>query len=161
LAVASPVVFFTILNAMPSSVLFAKGRPGLHRRAVMLGAAAMLVSVYPACRFLGPVGGQVASLFAAVVGYFFQLFLVRSVTDLSLVQYASTFLTPALGSIAMLAIVLSGRRLGLTIKPGIDIVFCVAGCLLAFGISASARMRASKRHEGLYEPETAESATVG
>ena len=45
------------------------GRPGLHRRAVAASAVVMLIAIYPACKLLGVVGGQVAALLAIIVSY--------------------------------------------------------------------------------------------
>jgi O-antigen/teichoic acid export membrane protein len=160
LSVASAVAFLTVLNSVPTIVLFAKGRPALHRHAVVVSAAAMLVAIYPASKFLGPVGGQIAALLAVAVGYLFQLILLRSVTGLNLFRYGSTFVLPALGSAAMLLIVLGSRRLGLAVKPGADIAVCAASCLIVYAMCASARLRASKRHNSLYSPKNPKSATA-
>ncbi len=145
LSVASAVVFVTVLNSSTTCFLFAKGRPAVHRRAVFVTAVVMLIAVYPAAKFLGPVGGQIAALAAGVTGFLYQLILLRSVTGLSLLQYASAFVTPALGSAAMLAIVLAARGLGLTARPATDMALCATSCLVAYAICASAKLRASRR----------------
>ncbi len=161
LSVASAVVFLTVLNAVPTIVLFAKGRPAQHRHAVVVTAAVMLVAVYPASRLLGPVGGQIAALLAVSAGYLYQLILLRSVTGLHLRRYASMFLAPALGSAALLVIVLGSRSLGLVVRPSADLALCVAGCLVAYAMCASLHLRASKRQiESYRNPETPESAAV-
>jgi O-antigen/teichoic acid export membrane protein len=148
LSVASAVVFLTVLNALPTIVLFAKGRPGLHRNAVVVTAVVMLVAVYPAARFLGPVGGQIAALLAVVVGYLFQLISLRSVTHLHLLQYSSAFLAPGLAALVMAIIVLGSRRLGLVERPAADLALCAATCLAAYAVCAPVHLRASKRHLG-------------
>jgi O-antigen/teichoic acid export membrane protein len=145
LSAASAVVLVTVLNAVPTCVLFAKGRPALHRHAVIATAAVLLIAIYPACKFLGPVGGQIAALLAITVGYLFQLILLRSLTGLNLFRYGSAFVLPVLGSTAMLVIVLGSRRLGLVLRPATDITLCVAGCLVAYAMCAPAHLRASKR----------------
>lgn len=159
LSVASAVVFLTVLNSVPTIVLFAKGRPALHRYAVVATAATMLVAVYPACRFLGPVGGQITALLAVAVGYLLQLIQLRRVTGLNLFRYGSAFVPPALGSAAMLVIVLGSRRFGLALNPSANIAFCAATCLVAYAMCGSARLRASKHHS-LYGPKTPESAAA-
>jgi len=158
LAVSSVVVFVTVLNAVLTCVLFAKGQPALHRHAVVATAAAMLITIYPAIKFLGPVGAQIAALFAGMVGFAYQLVLLRSVTSLNLFRYGSAFVQPAIGAAAMLGVVLGCRRLGLAASPAVDIALCVASCLIVYGICASAHVRASKRHISLYSSETPESA---
>jgi O-antigen/teichoic acid export membrane protein len=159
LSVASAVVFLTVLNAVPTIVLFAKGRPGLHRHAVVVTAAVMLAAIYPASKFLGPVGGQIAALLAISVGYLFQLILLRSVTGLNLLRYGSAFLPAALGSAAMLVTVFGSRRLGLVVRPAADVALCGACCLLVYVLCTSVHLRASKRKISSYmsakEPGTA------
>jgi O-antigen/teichoic acid export membrane protein len=161
LSVASAVVFMTVLNSVPTIVLFAKGYPALHRHAVAVTAGVMLVAVYPASKFLGPVGGQIAALLAVAAGYLFQLILLRSVTGLNLLRYGFAFITPALGSAAMLVIVLGSRYLGLVVRPAADIALCVASCLVAYTMCAPAHLRTSKRHmSGYRSAKTPESAAT-
>jgi len=140
--------------------LFAKGRPVLHRHAVLASAAAMLVVIYPACKFMGPVGGQITALLAVAVGYLFQLIQLGRVTGLNLFRYGSAFVLPTLGSAAMLIIVLGGRHLGLAVNPSADIAVCAGSCLIAYAICALARLRASKRHHRLYDSKTPESVVA-
>jgi O-antigen/teichoic acid export membrane protein len=160
LSVASAVVFMTVLNSVLTIVLFAKGLPALHRHAVALTAAVMLVAIYPAAKLLGPVGGQISALLAVAVGYVFQLILLRSVTGLNLRRYGSSFVTPTLGSAAMLVIVLGSRRLGLAAKPGADLTLCISSCLFAYAMCTSARLRASRRQHSLYGQEMPESTAA-
>jgi O-antigen/teichoic acid export membrane protein len=161
LSVASVVVFFTVLNAVPTIVLFAKGLPAQHRHVVIATAAAMLITIYPAAKFLGPVGGQVAALIAGVIGFLYQLILLRSVTCLNLIRYGLAFLQPALGSAAMLVIVLGSRSLGLVVRPRADVALCAASCLIAYAVCTSAHLYASKRQISLSSsPKAPESAAA-
>jgi len=161
LSVASVVVFLTVLNAIPTCVLFAKGVPALHRHAVVATAIVMLVAIYPAAKIFGPVGGQIAALLSAAVGYLYQLILLRSVTGLNLARYSLAFIPPALGSVAMIVIVLGSRHLGLVVRPGADVALCLASCLVAYALCASAHLRASKKHISSYNaPQTPESAAA-
>jgi hypothetical protein len=134
------------------------GRPALHRLAVVATAVAILLAIYPACRFLGPVGGQIAALSAVIVGYIVQLKCLRSVTGLSLLHYGGTFVLPVMGAGGMLAIVLGSRRLGLATNPVTDIALCVGSCLAAYVVCASVHLRTSRIHNGLYAPRPPESA---
>jgi lipopolysaccharide exporter len=160
LSVASAVVFLTILNAMLTGVLFAKGRPAMHRHAVIVQAGAMLALIFPASKLLGPKGGQIAALLAVAMGYVFQLILVRSVTGLNLFRYARAFVQPALACATMLVIVLGSRRLSLILRPSTDVALSIASCVLAYAICAPAHLRAARRHESFYSPRTPQSATV-
>jgi PST family polysaccharide transporter/lipopolysaccharide exporter len=144
LSVASAVVFLTVLNAMTTCVLFAKGRPALHREAVAAAAVIISVAIYPACRFLGPVGGQVAALFAIAASYLLQLLRLRAVTGLRLLRYGAAFLPPALACAGIVTVVLGSRSLRLTTRPAADIALCVGTCLLAYAICASAHLRVSR-----------------
>jgi O-antigen/teichoic acid export membrane protein len=136
LSVASAVVLLSVLHAATTCVLFAKAKPSLHRHAATTSAATLLVTIYPACKRLGPVGGQVAAVFAIAVGYLFQLVRLRAVTHLELSRYARTFLAPACGSGAVLAVALGGRRLGLASEPAAEIALCVGACIAAYVLCA-------------------------
>lgn len=160
LSVASAAVLLTALYAPTTCVLFAKGRPGVHRHAVAATAVTMLVAIYPACKFLGPVGGQVAALLAIAVGYLLQLMRLRAVTGLDLFRYAGTFVPPALGSAAMLAIVLGSRRLGLATGPAGQITLCAGSFVVACTVCASAHLGASRGHDSLSIPRTPESVAT-
>jgi hypothetical protein len=158
--VASAVVFVTVLNAVPTIVLFAKGLPGLHRHSVVLNALVMLITIYPAAKYMGPVGGQVAALLAGTAGYVMQLIQIRGTTRLNLTRYGVKFIAPTLGSIAMLVVVVGGRALGLVTRPAADISLCVASCLAAYVLCASAHLRASKGQDRLFGSKTPESAAA-
>lgn len=160
LSVASAVVFLTVIYAVTTGVLFARGRPAVHREAVAATAATMLVAIYPACRFLGPIGGQIAALLAIAVGYLFQLMRLRAVTDLSLLQYGRAFVPPALASAGMLGIVLGSRSLGLTNRPIAHVALCIATCVVACAMCASIHLRGLRRSDSLYSARTPESAAA-
>jgi len=142
LSVACAVVFFTV---GPSCVLFAKGLPAVHRHSVIATAAAMLIAVYPASRFFGPIGAQYAALFASLVGYVFQLVSLHKVTKLSFVRYGKAFIGPVMGSALMLILVVICRRLGLTTRPAIDTAVCAASGLAAYTLCIFARSWTSPR----------------
>jgi O-antigen/teichoic acid export membrane protein len=151
LSVAAAVVFVTVLNVIPSCVLFAKGLPSLHRHAVIATAATMAIAVYPASKLLGPVGAQYAALAASVVGYVFQLIVLRGATDLDLLGYGAAFLVPTAGSILMLAIVLLSRHFAFASKPITDICVCVGSCLVAYAVCALGNFRSWRRRNGLFD----------
>ncbi len=160
LAVAATVVFLNVLNAAITCLFNGIGLPGLHRRAVAASAVAMLIAIYPACKLLGIVGGQVAALLAIILSYVLQVMRMRSLTGLDLLRYGKAFLPPALGSAGMLGFVLAGRRLGLTTRPTADIAFCVGSCVLTYAICAAVHLRASRRQDSFYSARTPESAAV-
>ena len=160
LSLASAVVFLTALNALITGVMFAVGRPALHRLAVAISAATTLIVIYPACRSLGTVGGQVAALLAITAGYLYQLTQIRELTALNLRRYCKAFVAPAFASAGILGIVLGSRRLGLTTRPAVDIALCVGGCAVAYTICASLHLRNSRKQVTLHSVQTPESAAA-
>jgi len=160
LAVASIVVLITVINAMTTGVLFAKGRPELHRQAVAASAATMILAIYPAIRFWGLIGGQIAGLLSIAVGYLLQVFYLRAITGLNLFRYGSIFVPPTLGSAAMLGIVLGSRFLGLALKPVTDIALCLGSGAVVSAVCVLAHLRALRRREEFYSLRTSESAAA-
>jgi O-antigen/teichoic acid export membrane protein len=144
LAVAGVVVLLNTLNACITCVFSALGRPGLHRRAVAASAVIMIITIYPCCKLLGMVGGQIAALMAIIVSYFLQLARMRELTGLDLLRYARP-VVPA--TLAAAGIFLAGygiRLLGLAVNPATDIPLVMAACLIAYGLSVPAFMRANR-----------------
>jgi O-antigen/teichoic acid export membrane protein len=160
LAVAATVVLLNVLNAAITCVFNGIGRPALHRRAVAASAVVMLIAIYPACKLLGFVGGQVAALLAIIVSYALQLMRMRDVSGLELLRYGKAFVLPTLGSAGMLAIVLGGRHLGLAMGPISDVVLCVGSCVGTYAVCAWVHLRNSKGQERLYGAQAPESAAV-
>ena len=160
LAVAATVVFLNVLNAAITCVFSGIGRPELHRRAVAASAVAMLFAIYPACKLLGVVGGQVAALLAIIISYLLQVMRMRGLTGLDLLRYGKAFVLPALGSAGMAGIVFGGRGLGLATRPTADIAICVGSCVVTYAVCASAHLRASRRRDRLSGAGTPESAVA-
>lgn len=138
LAVASAVVLLNMLNVLITSVFYAAGRPALHRRAVAASAVTVLIVIYPACRYLGVAGGQVAALIAIMVSYVLQLRRVREVTGLNLVRYGRAFIPAALVSAAILGAGLGVVSLGLANRPMSRIALGVVSCVTAYSLCVPA-----------------------
>jgi lipopolysaccharide exporter len=160
LAVAAIVVFLNVLNAAITCVFNGIGLPALHRRAVAASAVVMLIAIYPACRLLGVVGGQVSALLAIILSYILQVVRMRGLTGLDLLRYGKAFVPAALGSLGMLGLVLGGRSLGLAPGPIADIALCTGCCLIAYAICTFVHLRSTKKEDTLYRAETPESAAV-
>jgi O-antigen/teichoic acid export membrane protein len=160
LAVAATVVFLNVLNAAITCVFSGIGRPALHRRAVAASAVVMLIAIYPACKLLGVIGGQVAALLAIILSYLLQVMRMRGLTGLDLLRYGKAFVSPALGSAAMLGVVIGGRHLGFSKRPATDIALCVGSCVITYVVCALAHLRALRRPDGLYGAATPESVAV-
>lgn len=160
LAVAAIVVLLNVLNAAITCVFNGIGRPALHRRAVAASAVVMLIAIYPACKLLGFVGGQVAALLAIIISYILQIMRMRDVSGLELLGYGKSFVLPSLGSAGMMAIVLGGRRLGLTPGPLADIALCAGSCVVTYAVCASVYLRTPNGLHSLYGTEAPDSAAV-
>jgi O-antigen/teichoic acid export membrane protein len=144
LAVAAAVVFLNMLNAAITCVFVAVGRPGLHRRAVAASAIVMVVTIIPACKLFGMVGGQIAALLAVIVSYFIQVFRMRELTGLDLLRYGRSVLPATLISAGVLAAGYGLRFFGLATKPVENMTLGAAACIIAYGLSAFVFMK-SKR----------------
>jgi len=141
LAVAAIVVFVNILNATITCVFVGMGRPGLHRRAVAASAVVMMIAIYPTCKLLGVVGGQVAALLAILVSYLLQVMRMRDLTGLHLLRYGKAFVPAALASSGLLGLGLGVRFLGLATKPLANIGLAVAACCVAYALCIPAFLR--------------------
>jgi O-antigen/teichoic acid export membrane protein len=141
LAVASTAVFLNVLNAAITCVFTAVGRPGLHRRAVASSAVIMLITIYPFCKLMGVVGGQVAALLAIIVSYFLQVMRMRGLTGLDLTRYTRGFVPAAFISAAILVAGLGARFLGVETRPVTNIALGACACLVAYALSVPAFMR--------------------
>jgi PST family polysaccharide transporter/lipopolysaccharide exporter len=138
LAVACAVVLLNMLNVLITSVFYAGGRPALHRRAVTASAITVLIVIYPACRYLGVVGGQVAALLAILVSYSLQLNRVRTITGLNLLRYGRAFIPAAAVSAGVLGAGLGVGFLGLATTPVSRIALGAAACITAYSLCVPA-----------------------
>jgi O-antigen/teichoic acid export membrane protein len=141
LAVASAVVFFTILNAVITCTLVGVGRPALHRLAVAASAATMLIAIYPACKLLGAVGGQVAALVAIVINYVLQVIFIRRLTGLDVLRYGKAFAPAVLVSFGLLCVGLGARFLGFATRPLASIALGGGACIVAYALCLPAYLR--------------------
>ena len=141
LAVAATVVFLNVLNALITIVFTGMGLPALHRRAVAASAVVMLIAIYPACKLLGVVGGQVAALMAIIVSYVLQVMRMRALTGLDLVRYGKAFVPAALVSGGILGAGLSARFLGLKPRPLANIALGAGACVIAYALCVPAFLK--------------------
>jgi O-antigen/teichoic acid export membrane protein len=147
LAVAAAVVFLNLLNVVITCIFTAVGRPALHRRAVAASAVVMLIAIYPACKLLGTVGGQVAALLAIAVSYFLQVIRMRELTGLNLLRYGKTILPAALASAGILAAGYGFRLFGLATGPIANMTVGAGACIVAYALTAFAFMRGKRPAE--------------
>jgi O-antigen/teichoic acid export membrane protein len=132
LALAAGVVLLNTLNSLVTSLFFAVGRPALHRRAVFVSAVIMLIVIYPACKYLGLVGGQVAAILAITASYLLQIARARGITGLKILRYGKALVPAALMSAGILIADLGAHSLGLATKPLANIALATAACTIAY-----------------------------
>jgi O-antigen/teichoic acid export membrane protein len=144
LAVAAAVAFLSVLNGVITDALSAMGRPALHRRAVATSAVVMIVAIYPACKILGVVGAQVASLLAIGASYLLQIMRIRWLTGLDLARYGMAFVLAGLVSAALLCGGFSIHFLGLAKGSTAQIALGLCVFLLAYGICVPPMLQVKK-----------------
>ena len=148
LAFAAAVVFLNALNAAITCVFSGIGRPELHRRAVAASAVVMIIAIYPACKLLGMVGGQVAALLAIVVSYLLQVIRMRELTGLDLLHYGRAFVPAMLVSGGLLAVGLGAHFFGLATKPLANIAMSAGACVFAYALCVPAFLKIKQNGAG-------------
>lgn len=133
LAVAAGVMLVNILDSLITGLFLATGRPSLHRRAALTSAITMLIVIYPACKGLGLVGGQVASLLATVASYLLQVVRARELMGLTL-RYGKAVVSAMLVSAGIVAAYAGVHFLGLTTNPLANITIAAVACLIAYSL---------------------------
>jgi lipopolysaccharide exporter len=141
LALAAGVALINTLNAQVTILFYAAGRPALHRRAVAASAIVMMLAIFPACKYIGLVGGQIAALIAIATSYVLQVVRARSITGLSLPQYGRAFVPATLVSAWILIVGVGVRHLGLATRPLGNIAVAATACIVAYALSIPAFMR--------------------
>ena len=141
LAVAAAVAFLNTLNLPITIVFYGMGQPALHRRAVAATAITMVIAIYPACRYFGLVGGQLAALLAIAVGYLLQLARIRSLTELNLGRYGRALVWASAMAASALGVYGGGRLLGLAARPIHSVALGLGACLIGYTLCLPALMR--------------------
>jgi O-antigen/teichoic acid export membrane protein len=141
LTVAAAVVLLNTLNSVVTCLFYAAGRPALHRLAVTVSAVIMLIMIYPACKYMGLLGGQAAALLAIAASYLLQVIRVHKITGLPLLRYGRSVVPATLVSVAILAAGMGARILGLGTRPFTNIAVAVGACIVAYLLCVPAFMR--------------------
>lgn len=136
LILASCVAIINLFNGQLTGVFYANGQPHLHRRSVTIMAVAMMVTIYPMVKWLGLAGGQLAAVIAIGIGFLLQLERMRKLTGLDLARYGKTFLWASLISASVLLAGAGIRVFSVMARPVPSIALGLAGCLLAYGVTA-------------------------
>jgi O-antigen/teichoic acid export membrane protein len=141
MVVAAGVMFLNTLNSVVTGVFYARGCPGLHRRAVAASAIMILITIYPACKLLGPVGAQGAALLAIFVSYFLQVLRMRGLTGLNVLRYGRPFVPAAAISAAIIGIGICARLLGIATSPNTNLALGIGVCAVAYALSVPTLLR--------------------
>jgi lipopolysaccharide exporter len=141
LIVASLVALLNLLNGQITSIFFAKGRPQLHRRCVVIMAIIMIALIYPFVAWFGLVGGQLVALLAIIVGFAFQIMRVRDFIALDSAQYGKLLLVSGGVSLGVAAICVGVQRLNFGAAPIPNVLIGIVGCVIAYGISGGVFLR--------------------
>jgi len=148
LSVAALVVFLSVLNVVMTCVFSGLGRPELHRRAVAASAIIMLIAIYPACKLLGVVGGQVSALLAVSVSYLLQVIRTRGIIGLDLLRYGRAFAPSLLVSGGFLGVGLGAHFLGLGTRPLANIAMSAGACVIAYALCVPAFLKIRQNRTG-------------
>jgi hypothetical protein len=81
---------------------------------------------------------------AIIVSYGLQVARMRDLTGLNLLRYARPVVPAALAAAGIFLVGYGIRLLGLAVNPAIDISLVMAACLIAYGLSVPAFMRANR-----------------
>lgn len=132
LLLATVVAFLNTLNSLITNVFFAAGKPALHRRAVAASAIVMVLAIYPAFKFVGLAGGQLAAVAAISASFALQVLRMRKVTDLNLWKYGRAFGPALLVSAGILLAGIILRQLGAFTNPAANIILASVICFGAY-----------------------------
>ena len=142
LVLAACVALLNTLNSQLTIVFYAAGRPALHRRAVAASAIVMLLAIYPACKYFGLIGGQIAALLAIVCSFVLQIARARRITGFSLLNDGRALVRATLVSAGIVIVGAAVRFLGLATRPLDNIAVATAACIVAYALSVPAFMKA-------------------
>ena len=135
LFLAGCAALLNVANGPITSVIYARGRPQLHRRCVATMAVLMIVLIYPFAKWFGPVGGQLACVVAMAGGYITQIERIHNLTGLELSRYKKSILVAAAISVSVFGACLAARAV-ISFKQPISSVFIgVIGCVMAYGVA--------------------------
>ena len=148
LVIAVLVAFVNIANVQITTVLYAAGKPQLHRLCVAAMAGVMVVLIYPSVHFLGIVGAQLSALIAIIAGYTIQLGQIKSLTGFRFSRYVKRYavslaVAPCVFGLAMVA------RPALAGRPLFSLLYGAAVAMLALGMSVFVDIRGSRKNIGV------------
>ena len=149
LAVAVLVAFVNIANGQITTVLYAAGKPHLHRLCVLIMAIVMIVLIYPAVHYWGLAGAQLAAFAAIVVGYTIQLRQIKTLTGFRFSQYSKTFAVSLAGALCVLGLALMAHPTLKFSGPLFSLIYGASTSMLALAVSALVFVRQIRNNIGV------------
>ncbi len=135
LMLASCCALVAFVNNQITTAFYAAGAPQLHRLCVVMMAVVMMILTYPLAKWLGPAGGQLASLAAITVGFLIQLNRARHLIGIRLSQYGKLFLQGFAVSAVAIATGLLAQSVTLLARPVFTVALGLFGCAVAYGLA--------------------------
>jgi O-antigen/teichoic acid export membrane protein len=149
LVLAILVAFINIANGQITTVLYAAGKPQLHRICVAIMAIVMVVLIYPSVRYWGTPGAQLCALVAIIVGYSIQLGQIRSLTGFRFSQYARRFAVGLSGALCVFGLALIARPALEFSGPLFSLIYGTSAAMLALAVSAFVVVRTTRNSIGI------------
>jgi len=136
LVIAACCALIAFVNNQITTAFYAAGTPQLHRLCVVMMAVVMMILTYPLARWLGPAGGQLASLVSITVGFLIQLNRARHLIGIKVSQYRKLLLQGLAVSTVVVATCLIAQTLTVLTRPVFTVALGLLGCIVAYGVAA-------------------------
>ena len=134
--IAIVIAFVNIANAQITTAVYAAGKPQLHRTCLLAMASLMLALIYPAARYLGTAGAQLAALIAIILGYGIQLQQMRSLTGFRLrLDWSRS--RQFVGPLMVFCTAILGRSLVVDWRPATNILLGAGAAAIALASGAA------------------------
>jgi O-antigen/teichoic acid export membrane protein len=145
LVVAVLIAFVNMANGQITTVLYASGKPQLHRICVTIMAIVMIVLIYPAVRIWGTTGAQLAGLVAIMVGYTVQIGQIKSLTGFRFSQYGRRFMISLAGGLCVFVMAMIARSSMQLVGPLVSVIYGMGAAILALAVSVFVTVRENRR----------------
>jgi len=143
LVLAACCALIAFMNNQITTAFYAAGTPQLHRLCVVMMAVVMMVLTYPLAKWLGPTGGQLASLLSIATGFLIQLNLARHLIGIQVFEYGKVLLRGLTVSGFAAAICVIAERIPDS-SPVLTVGLGLIGLVMAYMVSAWMLIRNSQ-----------------
>jgi lipopolysaccharide exporter len=138
------VAFVNIANAQITTVLYAAGKPQLHRICVAVMAIVMVVLIYPSVRLWGIAGAQLSALLAIVVGYTIQIWQIKHLTGFHFSQYIKRYVVSLGVALCVFGVAMAARPALAFSGPLFSMLYGTSTAMLALAASVFVVVRGSR-----------------